>query len=273
MSVVPGTTGLSSTTGLGTALLGGSLISGVSSLAGGKKQASAATQAAQIQAQAAQYAAQLTQERYEQSAATLQPFVSYGTNAIPSVEALTGTAPGDSATAPLTAPLTQLPGTWSPTMATLQNMPGYQFELQQGQLATQSAVAAEGLGRSGASVKAAGQYAQGLAASDWQANYNQWLSQQQLNLQGQAQTYNMLSGQVGTGLSAAGAVAGVTTQATANQVAAVQQGAAAQAAGTVAASNALYGTQGGVTQAGSSLSNALLLASLSGAGGLGASAS
>lgn len=238
----------------------GSLLGGVSSLAGGKKQAGAATQAAQIQAQAAEYAAQLTQARFEQSAATLQPFVSYGTGAIPAVQNLTGTAPGMSPTAPLTAPLTSLPGTWSPTMATLANMPGYQFELQQGGIATQAAEAGMGLGRSGAAVKAGAQYAQGLAASDWQANYNQWLSQQQLAQAGKSQTYNMLTGQVGTGLSAAGAVAGVSTQATANQVAAIQSGAAAQAQGITQASNALYGPQGGVTQAGQQFALAALLA-------------
>ena len=258
MSVVPGTTGLTdSPIGTGTALLGGSLISGVSSLAGGKKQAGAATQAAQVQAAAAQYAAQLTQQRFEESKAELQPFVDYGTGAIPTVQNLTGTGPGGN---PLTAPLTSLPGTWDPSMATLANMPGYQFELQQGQLATTAAINAEGLGRSGAAVKAGAQYAQGLAASDWQANYNQWLSQQQLAQAGKSQTYNMLTGQVGTGLSAAGAVAGVSTQATANQVAAVQSGAAAQAQGITQASNALYGTQGGVTQAGQQFALAALLA-------------
>ena len=237
------------------AKIAGGLLGGVTSLAGGKKQASAATSAAQIQADAAKYAAQLTQQRFEESKAELQPFVDYGTGAIPTVQNLTGTGPGGN---PLTAPLTSLPGTWSPTMAELQNMPGYQFELQQGQLATTSAINATGLGRSGAAVKAAGQYAQGLASSDWQANYNQWLSQQQLAQAGKSQTYNMLTGQVGTGLSAAGAVAGVSTQATANQVAAVQSGAAAQAGGTVAASNALYGSQGGFTQAGQALTTALL---------------
>jgi len=237
----------------------GALLGGVTSAAGGKKQAGAATQAAQIQAAAAQYAARLQQQRFEEGKALMMPFIDYGTSAIPSVQALTGTGPGASPTAPLTAPLTSLPPTWSPTMEDLAKMPGYQFELQQGMLGVNAQMAASGLGRSGAAAKAGASYAQGLAASDWQANYNQWLSQQNLTQAGKSQTYNMLTGQVGTGLSGAGAVLGVGVQSAANQAAAIQAAGAAQASGIVGASNALYGPQGGITQLGQSFALASML--------------
>lgn len=251
--------------GAGTALLGGSLLGGVTSLAGGKKQAGAATQAAQIQANAALASAALQQQRFQAAQQELQPFINYGTGAMSPLQQLTGTAPG---TSPLTAPLTQLPGTWSPTMQQLQNMPGYQFQLQQGLQATQANMAASGLGRSGAAAKAAGSWASGLAASNWQNNWAQWLGQQTLNLQGQQQTYNMLTGQLGTGLSAAGALAGVGIQSGAQIGTTLQQAGQAQAAGVTGAANALFGPQGGVTGLGQSLAggitNAALLASLQG---------
>lgn len=246
----------------------GSLISPITSLVGGGKQAQAATQAAQVQAQAAMYAARLQQQRFEEGKAEVQPFVDYGTQAIPSVQALTGTYQGASPYAPLTAPLTSLPATWSPTMADLQNMPGYQFELQQGGLAVTSAQAAMGLGRSGAATKAGAQYAQGLAASDWQANANQFYEQQNLNQAGKQLTYNELTGQVGTGLSGAGAILGVGVQSAANQAAAIQAGGAAQASGIIGASNALYGPQGGITQAAQQFGLASMMGS-QGTGGYG----
>jgi len=248
---------------------GGSLLGGVSSMAGGKKAAGAATQAAQIQAAAAMQAAGLQQQRFEQVAQTLQPFISYGQQAMPAIQGLTGV--GGGAAGVLGAPLTQLPQQWSPTMAQLANMPGYQFQLQQGLLAAQSGQAAAGLGRSGPALKAAQTYAEGLAASNWGQNWQQFLGQQQLNLQGQAQTYNMLTGQVGTGLSAAGALGGVSTQSAANIGTALQNAANAQAGGIVGATNALVGGQNALAQsfgaAPMAFMQASLLQNLAGGGG------
>ncbi len=59
--------------------------------------------------------------------------------------------------------LPQLTNQYAPTMAQLAGTPGYQFALQQGLESTQNAAAARGLGVSGASLKAAGNYATGLA--------------------------------------------------------------------------------------------------------------
>lgn len=63
---------------------------------------------------------------------------------------------------------------FNPTQATLENMPGYQFERDQGLAATQNSAAAKGLGVSGAALKAAAGYAQGLASTDLTNYYNQY---------------------------------------------------------------------------------------------------
>jgi hypothetical protein len=69
----------------------------------------------------------------------------------------------------------------------LQNDPGYQFRLGQGQQAIDRSLAAQGLGQSGAAIKASQDYAQGLADQTYGDAYNRYLQQnQQLqNLSGQ----------------------------------------------------------------------------------------
>jgi hypothetical protein len=66
----------------------------------------------------------------------------------------------------LTQQLPSLSQGFDPTQAQLQSLPGYQFELQQGLEATQNGYAAQGLGVSGAAMKGAASYAQGLASTD-----------------------------------------------------------------------------------------------------------
>lgn len=61
-------------------------------------------------------------------------------------------------------------------METLKNMPGYQFALQQGLQATQSGFAAKGLGQSGAALKGAANYAEGLAGTTYQQLFGNVLS-------------------------------------------------------------------------------------------------
>lgn len=233
--------GASGGIGIGGALLGSSLLGGVTSLIGGGKGASAAEQAAADQAQAAEQATAVQEAEFQQVQNLLTPYVNYGTQVLPTIEAMTGTAPGTSpATAPLTKPLqTQWPA-WQPTMAQLAQTPGYQFTLGQGLLTTQSGYAAQGLGRSGSAMAGATQYAEGLASTTYNQQFNNYLaqvsqqmSQTQLGLQQNAQIYNMLTGQAQTGLQAAGALGGVGTQ-TAQAIGQnIQTAGAAQAAGAV----------------------------------------
>lgn len=257
--------------GIGGALLGSSLLGGVTSLIGGGKGASAAEQAAQDQAQAAEMATQVQEAEFQQVQQLLTPYVNYGTNALPQIQQLTGTAPGTNAlTAPLTSPLQTSWPTFQPTMAQLEQTPGYQFTLGQGLLTTQSGYAAQGLGRSGSAMAGAEQYATGLASTTYNQQFNNYLAQvqqqmgqTQLALSQRAQIYNMLTGQAQTGLQAAGALGGVGTQ-TAQAIGQnIQTAGAAQAAGAVGAAQAQVS---GMTGATNSLSNAALMYAMNQAG-------
>jgi len=87
-----------------------------------------------------------------------------------------------------------LGGTFSP--GDLTKDPGYQFRLQQGQQALERSQAARGGMQSGAALKAAQEYGQGLADQTYGEAYQRWL-------QGQQNTYGMLSGTAGRGQQAA----------------------------------------------------------------------
>lgn len=82
--------------------------------------------------------------------------------------------------------------------------PGYQFNLQQGQEALDRSQAARGNFFSGAALKEAQTFGQGLADNTFNNAYERWLK-------GQQNTYGMLAGQAGQGLGAANSSAGLTT--------------------------------------------------------------
>lgn len=96
----------------------------------------------------------------------------------------------------LTSQLPSLEQGFDPTMAQLQNTPGYQFELQQGQEAAQNGFAARGLGVSGAAMKGAANYAQGLAANDYSNLANIYNTNR-------STTANILTSGAGLGLQSA----------------------------------------------------------------------
>jgi len=95
-----------------------------------------------------------------------------------------------------------LGGTFNPSDLTQD--PGYQFNLKQGQQALDRKNAASGDFFSGAALKDAQTFGQGLADNTYNQAYQRWL-------QGQNNTYNMLSGTSRAGQQAAGAQAGLTT--------------------------------------------------------------
>lgn len=82
---------------------------------------------------------------------------------------------------------------------------GYKFQQQQGDLALNRKAAATGSLNSGASLKAAEDYGQGLAGTTYNNAYQRYLQQQQ-------QQYGMLAGQGGQGASAAGAAGNIFGQ-------------------------------------------------------------
>jgi hypothetical protein len=150
----------------------------------------AANTAADAQTAAANNAINAQMAQYNRMRNDLSPYMTAGSDALAQLQAQ---LPG------LTAPITM-------DEATLQNTPGYQFNLAQGLRANQNALTATGLGRSGAAVKAADRFATGLADSTYQNQFNNAQTNRQT-------TYNMLSGLINTGQNAAAGVgsAGIQT--------------------------------------------------------------
>ena len=236
--------------GIGAALLAGGVISGVGSLASGIVGSSAAQSAASAEEAAAQSSSQLQWNEFQQVQSNLQPYMTAGTTALSSLQGLTGTnAGGNPLTAPLTAP-------FQPTMSQLAATPGYQFTLGQGLQATQNSYAAQGLGSSGAALKGAANYAEGLASTTYQQQFQNYLGQNQ-------QIYNMLGGLTQQGQAAATGAGGMGLQTAAqvgqNTLAAGQ----ASAAGTVGSANAITGALGNI---GASTNNTALMLALANSG-------
>lgn len=145
----------------------------------------------------------------KQTQAELQPFLNLGTGAAKTLSS--DLAPGGALNTPFTG-------------ADLEATPGYQFDLQQGTNALQNQESAAGNLDSGASLKAAQQFGQGLAGTTYNTAFNQ-------NLQNKEQVDQALSGATGTGLTA-GNIIGQTN----NNIG------TAQSKGADAQDNALTGT-------------------------------
>jgi hypothetical protein len=86
-------------------------------------------------------------------------------------------------------------------MSDLENTPGYQFTLGQGEKATTNANSAMGLANSGVEGKGLANYAEGLASTTFQQQFQNYLQQNQ-------QKYNMLMGPTQLGAGAAGSLLG-----------------------------------------------------------------
>ena|SRR5215831_18124395 len=278
---------LCSIIGAGTATLLGAGITAGGSAAGGKKGAQGATQAAGIQAAAAMAALQQQQQVRQQNVDILSPFVQYGREGIPAL--VSAVDQYTSQPIDTTLPTFDEKFTFQPTMAQLEQTPGYQFQRQQALYAAAGPLAAAGRGSGWAPIGTAENVASGLAASNWQnvfnaeqgayqtreqaflANTQNLLAGRTMDLQQRQQILSELAARVGTGLQAGGALAG------ANLTSAQQAGnyitgaGAAQASGVVGATNALTGGLTGATSAIggglNSYANQLLLSQALGSGG------
>lgn len=91
------------------------------------------------------------------------------------------------------------------TAPDLASDPGYQFQLEQGELAQDRLQAARGNVYSGQAIKERERLSQGLASQAYQDAYNRWLQTQQ-------NRYNILQGQQQTGYGAAGGTANLDVQ-------------------------------------------------------------
>jgi hypothetical protein len=88
----------------------------------------------------------LYQQAQQQASAQLNPYAQAGQTALANLQA--------------------------PSLEALQNDPGYQFRLQQGNQALERSLAAQGMGQSGAALKAAQEYGQGLADQTYNDYFN-----------------------------------------------------------------------------------------------------
>lgn len=165
-----------------TAIIGSGVVGAGASIFGSQT-------AADAQRDAANQASQTQLQMFGQTQQNLAPFIQGGQQ---SLGALQAAIPG-------------LTANFNPTMQQLQQTPGYQFTLGQGLKSTQNSYAAQGLGSSGAAMKGAANYAEGLAGTTYQQQFTNNLAQN-------AQAYNMLYGPAALGANAA---AGLASQSTA----------------------------------------------------------
>jgi hypothetical protein len=204
---------------IGWAIAGGAVVGALGSIIGGGEQASGAQAAANTQ-----------QNMFNTTSGFEQPYRQAGQGAIGGLNSLLGTAPGGFGGLP-NGYLTQ---TFNPTQSQLQNYPGYQFQLSQGDLALQSANS-PGVGAlSGPALKSLMGYNQGLAGTNYGTYFNQFQTQQN-------NIFSRLSSIAGLGQSAASNTANTGAQLGTGIAQAQAAGASAIGGGIVGASNAIGG--------------------------------
>ncbi len=239
------------------AIIGAGAISAGTGLVSGVLGSNASKQAADTQAQAADEAAQVQMNMFNTTQANLQPYMQAGQGALAALQGGIGTGAataGGPGYGSLIAP-------FQPTMQQLAQTPGYQFTLQQGLQAAQNGFAAQGLGSSGSAIKGAANYAEGLASTTYQQQFQNYLTQNQ-------QIYNMLGGVASQGENAAANLGNVGVNTGSNVGNSLMSAGAASAAGTVGSTNALTSALSGI---GSTTSNTGLLLALNNQGLFGGS--
>lgn len=161
--------------GIAGGLIGG-LASGASSLLGARS----AKKAAKAQTNAAEAANAIEAQQYAQSRQDMEPWRQQGAKSLAQLAELM--RPGTDMTTRFSA-------------GDFETDPGYQFRLQQGNQALNRYQAARGMLNSGAALKAAMKFGQGLASDEYQNAYNRWAQQN-------SDIYNRLAGLSGTGQQA-----------------------------------------------------------------------
>jgi len=85
--------------------------------------------------------------------------------------------------------------------------PGYGFRFDQGMRGVNASMAARGRGLSGANIKAATEFGQGMGSQEYQNAFNRYVTGFNANTNAQNTDFNRLSGLAGTGQTAAGNLA------------------------------------------------------------------
>lgn len=135
------------------AIAGAAAVGAGASLYGASEETGAAKSAAQAQSAASQKASDTEQNMFNTVSGYEQPFISGGQSAYGTLNDLLGVGGSGNSTQ---------------MQDTLNNLPGYQFTLNQGLKSVQNSAAARGLGDSGAALKGAANYATGLANTGYQ---------------------------------------------------------------------------------------------------------
>lgn len=209
------------------AVVGSAAIGAVASTAAAGKQADAAGKAAD---QSAEAAAQIRED--------LTPYNELGTQAINPLWAAMGYTVGEDGK-PVLDPNATLQQQFNFDPSKLDQTPGYQFALQQGLKGTNNALAAQGLGLSGAQAKGLSSYATGLADQTYGNQYNRALSTYNTNYQVAANNVSNLQNLVNTGQNSAAQTGQAGLAAANNAGNYLTQAGNAQAAGITGASNAV----------------------------------
>lgn len=125
---------------------------------------------------------------------------------------------------------------FNPTQQQLEQYPGYQFQLQQGQQALEAGMSPSQGALSGAAQKQLMSFNQGLAASNYQNYFNQFQTQQN-------NIYNRLMGVASLGQNAAGNLGSAGTQ-LGTGIAQAQAGAAGSIAGGISSATSTAANAG-----------------------------
>jgi hypothetical protein len=206
--------------GVAAAIAGGTALASTGASIYGAQKASKAQRAAAV-------AAAQTQEKYYGLARdNLAPFINMGLSTQNMLLGDQGLNVGGSME---DSPLLRR---FNPTLAELEQTPGYQFTRDQGLKAAQNGFAARGLGSSGAAMKGGIDYATGLAETTFDQNFKREMTQREA-------IYNMLFQPMQTGAQAANSLAGFG-QGTGSNIASIQGGVGnAQAASAMSQANAI----------------------------------
>lgn len=212
------------------------LVVGGTTLLGAKMSSDASKSAANTQANAADRAAALQQQQFQQTRDSLQPFINTGYDTQNSLRSLlgVGTNDGSSTFGSLMKP-------FDAQAFQQYKDPGYEFQLQQGQQALQNSQAAQNGVLSGAALKDMIGFNQGMASNAYQNAFSRYMTQNDA-------TYNRLADLLKVGQNAAAGVGNTGAQVMSNVGNTLTSGANALAAGQVGSANAW---SGGLNNAGS----------------------
>ena len=149
--------------GIATAIVGGAIIGGVASNQAAKKGAKAAERAAELQSESADRAADIQLEMFNRQTELQEPWRKAGVDALNQL-------------IPLSTQYQQF------GMGQFQADPGYGFRLSEGLKALDRSAAARGGLLSGATLKGAQRYGQGLASEEYQNAFNRYQTERNARL-------------------------------------------------------------------------------------------